>query len=190
MEWVSNNVRVLNPQNSRGANVLGDSILLDKTRALNSLLDEEIETDGLIPQAMPLKSGFALQDVADGRYQRVLAHRTRFGELLHRAADNLKSTDTEDHIDLVMSILRGVDTYLLDYGVTRDTYTGVAKQYDVAKQLTRLHAKQKAFPRLIWIKRAQSYHALRWLVVTLHFMITSFTYHLVISRQCTSVAQS
>jgi proteasome activator subunit 4 len=143
---------------------LGTSISIDKTNAPNSLLDETIETEELIPQAMPLKSGFTLQDTTDGRYQRVFAHRTQFGELLHRGAAALKSTDTEDHIDLVMSVLRGVDTYLLDYGVTRDTYAGVAKQYDVAKQLTRLHAKQKAFPRLIWIKRAQSYHALRWLV--------------------------
>ncbi|CAE6462385.1 unnamed protein product [Rhizoctonia solani] len=136
-------------------------IWLDKSRAASSLLDEDVETEELIPQAMPIKSGFALHDPQDNRYQRVLLHRTRFGQLLHRAATALKSTDTEDHIDLVMSVLRGVDTFLLDYGVTRDTYAGVAKQYEVAKQLTRLHAKQKAFPRLVWIKRAQSYHALR-----------------------------
>ncbi|ELU44509.1 pyruvate decarboxylase [Rhizoctonia solani AG-1 IA] len=123
--------------------------------------DEDVETEELIPQAMAIKSGFVLQDPADDRYQRVLAHRARFGQLLHHAAAALKSTDTEDHIDLVMSVLRGIDTFLLDYGVTRDTYAGVAKQYEVAKQLTRLHAKQKAFPRLVWIKRAQSYHALR-----------------------------
>lgn len=127
-------------------------------------MDEEVETEELIPQALPIKCGFALQDPTDRRYQHVLAHRTRFGELLHRAGTALKSADTEDHIDLVMSVLRGVDTYLLDYAVTRDTYAGVAKQYDVAKQLTRLHAKQKAFPRLVWTKRAQSYHALRWYV--------------------------
>ncbi|KAF8682453.1 hypothetical protein RHS04_02581 [Rhizoctonia solani] len=136
-------------------------IWLDKSRAVNSLLEEDVETEELIPQAMAIKSGFVLQDPADDRYQRVLAHRARFGQLLHHAAAALKSTDTEDHIDLVMSVLRGIDTFLLDYGVTRDTYAGVAKQYEVAKQLTRLHAKQKAFPRLVWIKRAQSYHALR-----------------------------
>ncbi|CEL52206.1 Proteasome activator complex subunit 4 OS=Xenopus laevis GN=psme4 PE=2 SV=1 [Rhizoctonia solani AG-1 IB] len=136
-------------------------IWLDKSCAVKSLLDENIETEELIPQAMAIKSGFVLQDPKDSRYQRVLAHRVRFGQLLHRAGTALKSTDTEDHIDLVMSVLRGVDTFLLDYGVTRDTYAGVAKQYEVAKQLTRLHAKQKAFPRLVWIKRAQSYHALR-----------------------------
>ncbi|KAJ1310179.1 hypothetical protein OPQ81_006923 [Rhizoctonia solani] len=136
-------------------------IWLDKSLAANSLLDEDIETEDLIPQAMPVKAGFALQDPQDNRYQRVLAHRTRFGQLLHRAGAALKGTETEDHIDLVMSVLRGIDTFLLDYGVTRDTYSGVAKQYEVSKQLTRLHAKQKAFPRLVWIKRAQSYHALR-----------------------------
>ena len=111
---------------------------------------------------MPIQSGFPLQDTTDKRYKQVLDHRTRFGELLHRAGAALKSADTEDHIDLVMSVLRGIDTYLLDYGVTRDTLNGVKKQYDVSKQLTRLYAKQKEFPRLVWIKRAQSYHALRW----------------------------
>jgi proteasome activator subunit 4 len=113
---------------------------------------------------MSVQSGFALQDPADKRYQQILAHRTRFGELLRQAAVALKSTDTEDHIDLVMSVLRGIDTYLLDYGITRDTFAGVKKQYEVSKQLTRLYAKQKSFPRLVWIKRAQSYHALRWCV--------------------------
>ncbi|KAG8737973.1 hypothetical protein FRC10_007440 [Ceratobasidium sp. 414] len=140
---------------------LATVILIDKSHTSNPLVDEEIETEELIPQAMTIQSGFALQDSSDKRYQQVLSHRARFGELLHRAAVALKTTDTEDHIDLVMSVLRGIDTYLLDYGVTRDTYAGVKKQYDVSKQLTRLHAKQKCFPRLVWIKRAQSYHALR-----------------------------
>lgn len=140
------------------------SILIDKSHASNPLLDEDIETEELIPQTMPILSGFPLQDTADKRYQQVLNYRTQFGALLHRAGTALKSADTEDHIDLVMSVLRGVDTYLLDYGVTRDTLNGVKKQYDVSKQLTRLYAKQKEFPRLVWIKRAQSYHALRWWV--------------------------
>ncbi|KAG8770133.1 hypothetical protein FRC12_004487 [Ceratobasidium sp. 428] len=140
---------------------LATIILINKTQAANPLVDEEIETAELIPQAMVIQSGFALQVPSDKRYQLVLSHRIRFGELLHHAAVALKSTDTEDHIDLVMSVLRGFDTYLLDYGVTRDTYAGVKKQYEVSKQLTRLYAKQKSFPRLVWIKRAQSYHALR-----------------------------
>ncbi|KAG8722752.1 hypothetical protein FRC08_010362 [Ceratobasidium sp. 394] len=140
---------------------LATIILIDKSHTPNPLMDEEVETEELIPQAMTIQSGFALQDSLDKRYQRVLSHRARFGELLHRAAVALKTTDTEDHIDLVMSVLRGIDTYLLDYGVTRDTYAGVKKQYEVSKQLTRLYAKQKGFPRLVWIKRAQAYHALR-----------------------------
>ncbi|QRW00399.1 proteasome activator complex subunit 4 [Ceratobasidium sp. AG-Ba] len=140
---------------------LATVVSMDKSQASNPLVDEEIETGELIPQAMPIQSGFALDDPSDERYQRVLSCRHRFGELLHRAAVALKTSDTEDHIDLVMSVLRGVDTYLLDYGVTRDTFAGVKKQYEVSKQLTRLYAKQKSFPRLVWIKRAQSYHAVR-----------------------------
>ncbi|KAG9123719.1 hypothetical protein FRC07_014176 [Ceratobasidium sp. 392] len=131
---------------------LATVILIDKSQTSNPLVDEEVETAELIPQSMAIQSGFALRDPSDKRYQQVLSHRARFGELLHRAAVALKTTNTEDHIDLVMSVLRGIDTYLLDYGVTRDTYAGVKKQYEVSKQLTRLHAKQKTFPRLYFVR--------------------------------------
>ena len=117
------------------------------------------ETAELTATSLGMKCGFVLTDPKDGRYQRFLAHREQFGRFLHRASVSLRHSEDrdggDDHIDAVMSITRGIDTYLLDYGMTRTTYASQKKHFDTTRDLALMTVKQKEFPRHVWIKRAQ-----------------------------------
>jgi proteasome activator subunit 4 len=77
---------------------------------------------------------FTLTDPEDPRYQAVLSYRTRFGDLIHRAAVALRHADAEDHIDAVIQICKGIDIYLLEYAITRSTYSATAKAYQARRE--------------------------------------------------------
>jgi proteasome activator subunit 4 len=78
---------------------------------------------------LTVKNRFSLADPADPRYQRVLGLRERFGGVLHRAAVALQHSETEDHIDAVIQLCKGIDVYLLEYAINRSTYSGTAKSF-------------------------------------------------------------
>lgn len=95
----------------------------------------ETEVEGLLVAPLDVKAGFVLDDPADPRYQRVLAHRTRFGKVIHRATTALRQTvEGEDHIDAVISVSKAIDVYLLEYAVTRSTFDSLQKAYTVSRE--------------------------------------------------------
>jgi proteasome activator subunit 4 len=64
-----------------------------------------------------------------------LKHRTRYGEVIHRAALTLRqSTEGEDHIDAVIAVTKAIDVFLLEYGMTRSNYDGLQKNYSQARE--------------------------------------------------------
>ena|SRR3984957_7530238 len=99
-------------------------------KVVNPCLNDELELDELIGSPLNVKAGFTLTDPQDPRYQTVQKHKTRFGEILLRAASALrKSTGGEDHIDAVLGVVKGIDVYLLDYCISRGSLDTLRKNY-------------------------------------------------------------
>lgn len=112
------------------------TILLEGSKEVkNPCFYAETEVEGLLVTPLNVKAGFVLDDPADPRYQTVLAHRTRFGKVIHRAAVALgQKVEGEDHIDAVLSVSKAIDVYLLEYAMTRSTFDGLQKAYTVARE--------------------------------------------------------
>ena len=101
----------------------------------NPEMYEDLELDELIVRPVKVKAGFALEDPADPRYQKVVAHRTRFGHVIHRAAEALRQQlEGEDHIDAVISVSKAIDVYLLEYAMTRTAFDALQKTYTVTRE--------------------------------------------------------
>ncbi|KDQ20580.1 hypothetical protein BOTBODRAFT_169318 [Botryobasidium botryosum FD-172 SS1] len=114
----------------------------------------DTEVAELIVSPVSVESGFILTDPEDPRYQAVAAHRARFGKFLHRASVSLLQSEGEDHIEIVTTVTKGIDVYLLDYGVARETFATAQKNLEVYKEQAQMWAKQEMFPRMVWIKHA------------------------------------
>jgi proteasome activator subunit 4 len=95
----------------------------------------DIELQELLVTPINVKAGFVLEDPEDPRYKRVAAHRTRFGNVLHRAANVLHHTqEGEDHIDAVISVSKAIDVYLLEYAMTRSTFDSLQQAYTGSRE--------------------------------------------------------
>lgn len=132
---------------------------------------DEFDTDivGLRARHLDVEAGFTLTDPADPRYQKVVALRKRFGDMLHRASVLLRQQSVdEDHIDPVLALIRAVDVHMLEYGITRQAFSTLTKNHAFARNLHRVWNKQRHFSRLIFLKRAQVYHSGRVYVASLY----------------------
>ncbi|KAH9853059.1 ARM repeat-containing protein [Lenzites betulinus] len=135
-------------------------LLQGAKQVVNPCLNAEIEVPELLVTPLDVKAGFALTDPSDPQYQRALAHRTRFGQLAHRAADVLrKESEGEDHIDAVIGVSRAIDVYLLEYAITRSSFESLTKAYRQARDSNRIWPKQRENSRIVFLKRAQVYNA-------------------------------
>lgn len=96
----------------------------------DSCIDEEIESASLLVTSLDVEAGFVLTDPHDPSYQKARAHRTRFGNIVHRAAMALRQGDeAEDHIDAVIGVSKAIDVFLLEYGMTRGSFDAYRKSY-------------------------------------------------------------
>ncbi|KAJ7666434.1 hypothetical protein B0H17DRAFT_1162542 [Mycena rosella] len=109
----------------------------------------------------PLHSGFVLTDPADPRYDYISSLRRRFGEFLHKASKSLSQQGEENTVDAVETLIDGIRTYMLDYGDSKDGYYSNEKKYTSEKNVARHFAKQKVWPRSVWVRRARFYQAAR-----------------------------
>lgn len=101
----------------------------------NPCLNEDVEIADLIVSFLDVKAGFTLTDPKDPRYQKVVALRSRFGEICQRAASALRqNTGGEDHIDAVIGVTRAIDTFMLGYGLGRNDYDSLQKNYTQARE--------------------------------------------------------
>ncbi|KAL7285729.1 hypothetical protein ACG7TL_000834 [Trametes sanguinea] len=127
---------------------------------VNPCMNEDIEVPELLVTPLDVKAGFVLTDPNDPQYQRAMAHRRRFGQIAHRAANVLrKESEGEDHIDAVIGVSRAIDVYLLEYAITRSTFESLTKAYRQARDSNRVWPKQKENSRVVFLKRAQVYNA-------------------------------
>jgi proteasome activator subunit 4 len=93
------------------------------------------EVDRLIVQTIDVQAGFALIDPEDWRYQMAYGHRLRLGRVVHGAALALKrECEAEDHIDAILSVVNGIDTYLLDYALRSGVLVNLKKNFVTVRE--------------------------------------------------------
>jgi proteasome activator subunit 4 len=138
---------------------LSTSILLPSDDAINDpYLDPTTELAILTASSVRMNAGFCVDSPEDPRYSRIIQHRDQFGSFLHRASLSLRSNSNEsgeEHIDAMLAVIRAIDTFLLDYAMSRTAYASSKKLYEVTRDVVMTNSKQKHFPRSIWVRRAQ-----------------------------------
>lgn len=93
----------------------------------------DTDTPELVVTPLDVKAGFALSDPQDPRHQAVAQHRARYGRLVHQAALALReNSGGEDHIDAVIGVTKAIEGYLLEYAMSRSTFTSLQKTYTSA----------------------------------------------------------
>ena len=108
---------------------------MGEKNVVHPCLNEEIEVPELLVTPLDVKAGLVLTDPRHPQYKRAMAHRTRFGGLVHRAASVLsKESEGEDHIDAVIGVSRAIDVYLLEYAMTRSNFESLTKSYRQARE--------------------------------------------------------
>ena len=107
----------------------------EQEKAFNPSFNTEYELPELLLSHLDVKAGFTLTDPNDPRYQKVAKNRNRFGEVVqHAAATFRNNTNSEDHIDAVIGVVRAIDTFLLVYGLNRSDFDGIQKNYTQARE--------------------------------------------------------
>nr|GAT49743.1 membrane protein [Mycena chlorophos] len=134
-----------------------DENALRKAMQGSDILHEIDEMIGIIE---PLEAGFVLTDRADPRYQYMNSLRRRFGKFLHDASRALVQQGEENTVDATEMLLEGIRTFLCDYG-SDGGYSSAEKKYNAEKNIARHFAKQREWPRSVWVRRARYYHSAR-----------------------------
>ncbi|KAF9073805.1 armadillo-type protein [Rhodocollybia butyracea] len=129
--------------------------------ATSDILDEIPE---MVATLEPLGAGFCLTDTADPRYQYMSSLRQKFGQFLHKASLSLRQQGEENTVDAVHMLLSCIRTFMMDYGDSKDGYYANEEQYTSTKNVARLYAQQREWPRAVYVRRARFYHSarLRW----------------------------
>lgn len=122
------------------------------------------ELPEFIASVKPVKSGFVFDSPSDPRYTLVSGLRDRFARFLHSASEKLVDEGDENTVDAILMLIRSCRTYFLDYGDSRYSHQSQESDYLSELGVTRRYANQKVWPRAIFVRRAQLYHAarLRW----------------------------
>lgn len=101
----------------------------------NPCSDPDVDVEGLIVNQLDVQAGMVLTDPRDRRYRRVVELRTRFGNLIHLAAAKLRQDqDEEDHIDAVIVVVKALDTFFLDYGMSRGDFITLQKNFSQSRE--------------------------------------------------------
>ena len=110
-------------------------LLMGAKDVVNPCLNEDVEVSELLVTPLDVKAGFVLTDPEHPQHKRAMAHRTRFGNIIHRASNILRQeSEGEDHIDAVIGVSRAMDVYLLEYAMTRSNFESLSKAYRQARE--------------------------------------------------------
>lgn len=102
---------------------------------VNPCLNSDCELPELLVTPLDVKCGFALTDPSDFRYQKALASKTRYGQVIYEASASLRQLEGgEDHLDAIVGLSKAIDVYLLDYAMTRSTFDSLRKAYIQARE--------------------------------------------------------
>ncbi|KAK0473258.1 hypothetical protein IW261DRAFT_1553160 [Armillaria novae-zelandiae] len=127
----------------------------------SDILDEIPE---MLASVESKNAGFCLTNPADRRYQYIRGLRHRFGVFLHNASTSLRQRGEENSVDAVHILIQGFRAYLLEYGDSRDSFFLNEEQFTSEKNVSRQYARQKVWPRAVYVRKARYQHAarLRW----------------------------
>lgn len=103
-------------------------------KVVDPCIMEGCEIPEFLATPLVVAAGYTLTDPADTRYQKVVRFRKHFGAVLHASAAALRESGEEDHIDAILAVSRGIDVYLLEYGVTPSTFATLDKGYSVVRE--------------------------------------------------------
>ncbi|CAD6903121.1 unnamed protein product [Tilletia controversa] len=109
----------------------------------------------------PIKAHFVLQDPSDERYQRVLQFRQQFARTVVEAAGTLQQTGGYEHLDDSRVVLKCISSALLHYAFTDELHSPTAYCDTYVLVSCKLEEKQKAYPRIWWIRMAHRFHKYR-----------------------------
>jgi len=77
---------------------------------VNPCLNSEQESSNLVVAHLDVAAGFTLTDISDARYQKAIRRREELGRVVLRAASAFRNaTNSEDHIDAVISVTRAIN---------------------------------------------------------------------------------
>ena len=160
--------------------------------AIPNLIEHDAEGGGIkamdtgdeVPEFISVppsfRSGFILTDRQDVRYQKVAAFKDHFGRVVFRASQTTQNSGAEDQIDCVKLLIRSVRTFLTSYSYNSDDYKAHAKSLGFYRNMTKLYAKQKYYPRILWIRRASYYITSRARLNSFHRKRTELTDQLIL----------
>ncbi|SNX83239.1 related to BLM10 - proteasome activator subunit [Melanopsichium pennsylvanicum] len=126
------------------------------------------------------KSHFCLTDRKDARYQKVAAFKQRVGKVLHLAAQSTQESGAEDQIDCVKMLIRSIRSFLTCYSYNGEDYKAHMRSLSFFRNIAKLHAKQKAFPRVLFVRRAAFYNTSRARLNSFHRKRTPLTDKLIL----------
>lgn len=109
-------------------------VLEGHKEVVNPCVIGDCELSELLAVPLTVEAGYTLTDPRDPRYQLVMAHRRRFGSILHFASVAMRESSAEDHIDAILAISRAIEVYLLEYGVTANSFSALNKSYVVVRE--------------------------------------------------------
>lgn len=110
---------------------------------------------------LPFKNGTPLHDPESDNYKQLMAHRARFGQILHKAVDVFRRDDTDSSIDSIRLTVRSIGILIGKYGVEAKSYSNMWKGHSYLEKQVRSWKAQKSLPRSLWIRKMEIYHANR-----------------------------
>ncbi|KAI0034951.1 hypothetical protein K488DRAFT_76958 [Vararia minispora EC-137] len=119
------------------------------------------EAREMIAFAEPLNAGFAINDPEDPRAKYYTELRRQFGRFLHEASVSLRHQGEENTVDAVSMLVQSISTYMMNYGDSKDDYYTLNERYVSELGYARQYPGQKAWPRSVFIRRAELYNATR-----------------------------
>ncbi|BEI84863.1 hypothetical protein CcaverHIS002_0502640 [Cutaneotrichosporon cavernicola] len=110
----------------------------------------------------PYKAGFLLVDPNDPRYQRVMQFRARTGEMLHRAANIMRTAgDSDSSVDSVKLLVATIGSWLVSYGMRSKKYQSASAAYENLQASKRMYDGQRKQHRSVLLGAAQVHHSNR-----------------------------
>ena len=110
--------------------------------------------------AIPAQMGVAMPQLRPEVAAAIHSVRERYGALLVRATEALDNGN-EDQIDTLRLLVRAIRAYLIQHGFNGDEYKKLTRSVSFFQTVGQLAPRQRAHPRLVWIKRASLYHSMR-----------------------------
>ncbi|PVF98837.1 hypothetical protein CPB86DRAFT_757643 [Serendipita vermifera] len=109
-----------------------------------------------------IETGYPLRDEKEPRYTKIMQHRRRFADILLRSSRTLRHQGEENTVDAIQAVVTSFQIYLTENGVVNaDNWSYLRSRFNEEKNVARLYAGQREWPRALWVLKARFYRATR-----------------------------